>query len=105
MTIDNTLYLEALKKGDLDYFHKLFNAVADSAVADEKKMSSRLELSAGIAIANKHFDLARFFVSKMDLPETEKAVKEIMSLPLHCGLCDSDVQLVIQAIRDFFNKE
>ena len=85
MTIDNTLYLEALKKGDLDYFHKLFNAVADSAVADsavadravagadEKKMSSRLELSAGIAIANKHFDLARFFVSKMDLPETEKA--------------------------------
>jgi dTDP-4-amino-4,6-dideoxygalactose transaminase len=61
-------------------------------------------IETGVAFPPNH--LHEFYKrSNYSLPETEKAVKEIMSLPLHCGLCDSDVQLVIQAIRDFFNKE
>ena len=36
------------------------------------------------------------------LPETEKAYKEILTLPLHCKLSDSDVDRVIACTREFF---
>ncbi len=37
----------------------------------------------------------------VSLPETERAFEEILTLPLHCGLSDTDVETVIQAIRVF----
>jgi perosamine synthetase len=36
------------------------------------------------------------------LPETEKAYAEILTLPLHCGLSDADVETVILDVRKFF---
>ena len=39
------------------------------------------------------------------LPETEKAYKEILTLPLHCKLSDSDAGTVISSIYDFFKEE
>jgi dTDP-4-amino-4,6-dideoxygalactose transaminase len=38
------------------------------------------------------------------LPETERAFLEILTLPLHCGLTDADVQTVIGAVRQFFQQ-
>ena len=39
----------------------------------------------------------------LSLPETEKAYEEILTLPLHCKLSDSDVDTVISSIFEFFN--
>jgi perosamine synthetase len=36
------------------------------------------------------------------LPETERAYKEILTLPLHCELSDADVKTVIQCVKGFF---
>jgi perosamine synthetase len=38
------------------------------------------------------------------LPETEKAFREILTLPLHCGLSDADVAMVIAAVKTFFER-
>ena len=39
------------------------------------------------------------------LPETEKAYKEILTLPLHCKLSDSDVDRVIACTREFLDQK
>jgi len=38
----------------------------------------------------------------LHLPETEKAYKEILTLPLHCALSNEDINFVIQNVKDFF---
>jgi len=40
----------------------------------------------------------------VSLPETELAFEEILTLPLHCGLSDRDVETVIEGIRAFYTK-
>ncbi|MCK4396243.1 DegT/DnrJ/EryC1/StrS family aminotransferase [candidate division WOR-3 bacterium] len=39
-----------------------------------------------------------------DLPEAEKATKEVLSLPIHHTLTDGEVNYVISTIRSFFGK-
>ena len=41
----------------------------------------------------------------LSLPETEKAYKEILTLPLHCKLSDSDVGTVISSIYNFLKDD
>ncbi|MBT3922664.1 MAG: DegT/DnrJ/EryC1/StrS aminotransferase family protein [Nitrospina sp.] len=41
----------------------------------------------------------------LSLPETEKAYKEILTLPLHCKLSDSNVDRVIACVHEFFNQK
>jgi perosamine synthetase len=38
----------------------------------------------------------------LTLPATEQAYREILTLPLHCGLTDADVDGVIGAVQSFF---
>lgn len=40
----------------------------------------------------------------VSLPETERAYGEILTLPLHCGLSDRDVEAVIGCVRRFFEE-
>ncbi len=40
----------------------------------------------------------------LTLRETEQAYREILTLPLHCGLSDLDVGCVITRVRDFFRE-
>jgi len=42
---------------------------------------------------------------KLSLPETEKAYQEILTLPLHCGLSDKDVERVITEVKSFFSEK
>ena len=39
------------------------------------------------------------------LPQTEKVVKRILSLPMHPGLTDEQVDAVIASIKDFYNEK
>ena len=56
-----------------------------------------LDIETGINYMPNH--LHKFFSrKKVSLPETEKAYKEILTIPLHCGLSDNDVDKVIQGI-------
>jgi dTDP-4-amino-4,6-dideoxygalactose transaminase len=41
---------------------------------------------------------------KVSLPETEKACQEILTIPLHCGLSDDDVNQVIQGVTGGLKK-
>ena len=43
-----------------------------------------------------------FWVDGLRLPETESAYTEILTLPLHCALSDSDVKFVIDSVASFF---
>ncbi len=40
---------------------------------------------------------------KADLPNTKKAYKDMVSIPMHAGLTDEDVAVVIKAIKDFYS--
>jgi len=40
----------------------------------------------------------------LSLPETERAYGEILTLPLHCGLSDQDVDAVIGRVQEFFKE-
>ena len=58
------------------------------------------DIETGINYIPNH--LHPFFRRKgVTLPETERAFGEILTLPLHCGLSDDDVQTVIEAVRLF----
>jgi dTDP-4-amino-4,6-dideoxygalactose transaminase len=61
-----------------------------------------LKIETGINYVPNH--LQPFYASEaVKLPETEKAYGEILTLPLHCGLSDGDVDRVIKGVRAFLN--
>ncbi|HWP49035.1 MAG TPA: DegT/DnrJ/EryC1/StrS aminotransferase family protein [Candidatus Limnocylindrales bacterium] len=45
-----------------------------------------------------------FRVDGLTLPVAEKAYEEILTLPLHCGLSDDEVQEVIRCVKQFFEE-
>jgi dTDP-4-amino-4,6-dideoxygalactose transaminase len=56
-----------------------------------------LDIETGINYVPNH--LHRFYARKnVSLPVTEQAFQEILTIPLHCGLSDSDVDKVIKSI-------
>ncbi len=62
-----------------------------------------LDIETGINYMPNH--LHHFYASKkVSLPETEKACQEILTIPLHCGLSDEDVNEVIQGITKGLKK-
>lgn len=63
-----------------------------------------LDIETGINYIPNH--LHPFYRSNAtSLPETEKAYREILTLPLHCGLSDADVARVIQRVVDGLEKK
>jgi perosamine synthetase len=62
-----------------------------------------LDIETGINYMPNH--LHNFFArKKVSLPETEKAYQEILTIPLHCGLSDDDVNKVIQGVTEGLKK-
>ena len=47
-------------------------------------------------------DQPLFGGSKVDLPNTGKAYKDMVSIPMHAELSDDDTRLVVSAIKDFY---
>jgi dTDP-4-amino-4,6-dideoxygalactose transaminase len=37
-----------------------------------------------------------------DFPESEKAAREVLALPVHSAMADEDIQYVCQTIRSFY---
>ena len=66
-----------------------------------KKFLLDRNIETGISFIPNHFHT--FYKTEgLSLPETEHAFKEIISLPLHCGLSDADVEEVIRGVVGFF---
>lgn len=42
---------------------------------------------------------------KKSYPVADKIYEEILCLPLHCGLSEGDVDIVVDSIRDFYEDE
>ena len=62
-----------------------------------------LDIETGINYMPNH--LHHFYArKKVSLPETEKACQEILTIPLHCGLSDDDVDKVIQGVTGGIKK-
>jgi dTDP-4-amino-4,6-dideoxygalactose transaminase len=62
-----------------------------------------MKIETGINYVPNH--LQPFYASGgVSLPETERAYEEILTLPLHYGLSDDDVDRVIQSIVEFTGK-
>ena len=61
------------------------------------------DIEAGINYIPNHLH-AYFRVEGVTLPETERAYQEILTLPLHCGLSDGDVNCVIGCVQEFFRR-
>jgi dTDP-4-amino-4,6-dideoxygalactose transaminase len=56
-----------------------------------------LDIETGINYVPNH--LHNFYIRKnIRLPETQRAYQEILTIPLHCGLSDDDVEQVIQGV-------
>lgn len=61
------------------------------------------DIETGINYVPNH--LHEYFASNgLRLPETERAYREILTLPLHCALSDGDVEYVIGCVREFFEQ-
>ena len=61
------------------------------------------EIEAGVSYIPNH--LHSFYKQEnLVLPETEKAYKEILTLPLHCKLSDADVETVISYVYKFYGQ-
>src|SRR4030042_1466108 len=73
------------------YVIRVKNGLRDKMMAYLKN----LDIETGINYAPNH--LHKFYSrKKVSLPETERAYKEILTIPLHCGLSDDDVDKVIR---------
>lgn len=57
-------------------------------------------IESGINYVPNHLH-AFFRRPNVSLPETERAYREILTLPLHCALTDRDVESVIDAVGEF----
>ena len=67
-----------------------------------KQYLKEQDIETGISYIPNH--LHTFYRKNgLSLPETEKAYEEILTLPLHYKLSNSDVDTVISSIFEFFN--
>ena len=66
-----------------------------------KKFLLDRNVETGISFIPNHFH-SFYKTEGLSLPITEHAFKEIISLPLHCGLSDADVEEVIKGVVGFF---
>lgn len=62
-----------------------------------------LDIETGINYVPNHLHKL-YSRKKVRLPETEKAYQEILTIPLHCGLSDDDVERVIQNVTGGIKK-
>jgi dTDP-4-amino-4,6-dideoxygalactose transaminase len=75
--------------------------ILDGRRDDLKKFLMERDIETGISFIPNHFH--SFYKNEnLILPETEQAFKEIISLPLHCGLSNADIELIIDGVQDFF---
>jgi len=59
----------------------------------------RLGITTGVHYKpNHHYEIFRNYRRWEDMPETEKAYKEILSLPMHIGLTEHDVDFVCEKL-------
>ena len=66
-----------------------------------KNFLAERDIETGVSFIPNHFH--SFYKNEgLSLPETENAFKEIISLPLHCRLSDSNVEEVIDGVTIFF---
>ena len=60
------------------------------------------DIETGVSYIPNHFH--SFYKNEnLSLPETEQAFKEIILLPLHCGLSDANIGEIIEGVRGFFS--
>ena len=59
------------------------------------------DIETGISYIPNHFH-SFYREEGLVLPETEKAFKEIISLPLHFEISDEDLRQVIDSVHEFF---
>ena len=71
---------------------------------DLKNFLMARDIETGVSFIPNHFH--SFYKNEgLSLPETEQAFKEIISLPLHCGLSNSEIALIIDGVQDFFRHQ
>ncbi len=81
------------------YVIRIKNGLRDSLMEYLK----HLDIETGINYIPNH--LHKFFARrKVSLPETEKAYREILTIPLHCNLSDDDVAAVILGVTEEIKK-
>lgn len=56
----------------------------------------------GIYTTFRYYPLHWAFKTGDSLPGAEKAARETLLLPLHCGLTDSDIEFVCEKVREFY---
>ena len=75
--------------------------ILDGRRDDLKKFLMERDIETGVSFIPNHFH--SFYKNEnLSLLETEQAFKEIISLPLHCGLSNADIELIIDGLQDFF---
>jgi dTDP-4-amino-4,6-dideoxygalactose transaminase len=99
--IDETCSLE------IDYGHVAPHIYVIRVKNDRDELIEYLKehgIETGINYVPSH--LQSFYKSsEYELPETEAAYREILTLPLHCGLSDGDVEYITGKVRDFFENK
>ena len=69
---------------------------------DLKKFLMERDIETGVSFIPNHFH-SFYNNENLSLPETEQAFKEIISLPLHCGLSNDNIDEIIESVTEFFN--
>ncbi len=88
--------------GAVHVYHQ-YTVRADPAERDRMVQAMREEFLVGSGvyypIPNHRLPSLEHFAPGLDLPETEKAAKEVISLPVHPSLSQTDLERVVEAVN------
>ncbi|WRS30246.1 DegT/DnrJ/EryC1/StrS family aminotransferase [Actinomycetaceae bacterium MB13-C1-2] len=88
--------------GAVHVYHQ-YTIRADASQRDRMVQAMRDEYQVGSGvyypIPNHRLPSLEHFAPGLDLPETERAAKEVISLPVHPSLSDEDLERVVEAVN------
>lgn len=92
----------AVAEGAVHVYHQYtIRVCADKRDRMREILHDKYGVGTGVyyPIPNHKLPSLAYFASKIELPETERAAREVMSLPVHPSLTDSELQRIVKAMQ------
>lgn len=82
-------------------YHQYTIRVAEGRDEVVRRLREEFQVGSGVyyPIPNHRLDSLRHFAPGLDLPETERAAAEVLSLPVHPSLSKADLDRIVEAVN------
>ena len=91
----------AVAEGATHVYHQYTIRVAEDRDEVVRRLREEFQVGSGVyyPIPNHRLDSLRHFAPDLDLPETERAAREVLSLPVHPSLGQDDLERIVEAVN------